>query len=603
MRIHRTVCWLIPLLFVVVVSQSWANDAASRRFQQLLIQETEEAVDRSSGLSARPESGYAKWMSGLIKYDRDWMPVDDAIVVPNRQARIATYEIQRAEYGSSISPEEHLKIANWCRRNGYQDQERAHLFAVMASDRSLATEPLLKRYGFRQSGGDWIAPERLAQFQCAQKTIEESLRSWRRTMESVAKRIDGPRKDRAFAELANIKDPAAVPAIELVLGQYSLGGTRAAIRTLAGIDSYESSLALTRFACFHPGESIREEAISALKDRNPEDFVPAIIAMMSTPAEVYSAFKGPAFVDLQQHLLGAGFIGGIVVRRETDNEIQVLRQLIEFEARITQTLITGARIPNKFNLSAPSASDIGRDTVRKIHSELQDVSRWNDETRRMNARFGKVFCAATRTEFTDDPRQMWKSWYASVDLEQPDEKAVVEVEERESSEFAATLVIRSSCFAAGTSVLTETGSQPIEKIQVGDRVLAKDIETGELRFQPVLKTTVRRPKQLVRLMFGEEVIDSTPKHRFWKSGTGWVAATDLKPQDLIHTATGSAELTAVESGPVESTYNLVVEKFHTYFVGDNRLLAQDVVLPVPTNMVIPGLSRFQKSRLEAARKN
>ena len=50
-----------------------------------------------------------------------------------------------------------------------------------------------------------------------------------------------------------------------------------------------------------------------------------------------------------------------------------------------------------------------------------------------------------------------------------------------------------SCFAAGTNVWTLAGPQAIEKIQVGNRVLAQDVETGELTYKPVLAVTTRAP--------------------------------------------------------------------------------------------------------------
>ena len=50
---------------------------------------------------------------------------------------------------------------------------------------------------------------------------------------------------------------------------------------------------------------------------------------------------------------------------------------------------------------------------------------------------------------------------------------------------------RCCCLAAGTPVWTDQGLLAIEKISVGDRVLAQDIETGELGYKPVLRTTTR----------------------------------------------------------------------------------------------------------------
>ena len=53
------------------------------------------------------------------------------------------------------------------------------------------------------------------------------------------------------------------------------------------------------------------------------------------------------------------------------------------------------------------------------------------------------------------------------------------------------------CFAAGTLVWTKTGQRPIESLEIGDLVLAQNVDTGELAYKPVIGRTVRPPKRLV----------------------------------------------------------------------------------------------------------
>src|SRR5262249_15379228 len=138
-----------------------------------------------------------------------------------------------------------------------------------------------------------------------------------------------------------------------------------------------------------------------------------------------------------------------------------------------------------------------------------------------------------------------------------------------------------SCFAAGTPVWTETGLAPIEKIQVGDRVLSKDVETGALAYLPVIQTTLRPPKELCTVVIGDETIACTGGHRFWSSGEGWVKARDLAPQARLHTVTGSEAIELQKTDRSEETYNLVVPDFHTYFVGRAGILVQDLLIPRP----------------------
>src|SRR5262249_14747185 len=127
--------------------------------------------------------------------------------------------------------------------------------------------------------------------------------------------------------------------------------------------------------------------------------------------------------------------------------------------------------------------------------------------------------------------------------------------------------------------------------EVGDRVLAKDIETGELAYKPVLATSANPPKDLMTLRFGDESIICTQAHRFWNSGSGWIKARDLSPQTLLHTATGNTPVWSAKKGSAAKTYNLVVADFHTYFVGKTGVLCQDLLTPKGTDNVVPGLAR------------
>jgi hypothetical protein len=48
---------------------------------------------------------------------------------------------------------------------------------------------------------------------------------------------------------------------------------------------------------------------------------------------------------------------------------------------------------------------------------------------------------------------------------------------------------------------------------------------------------------------------------------------------------------SVEEGSHAETYNLVVDDFHTYFVGEEFVLSHDVTNRQPTAAVIPGLTK------------
>ena len=141
--------------------------------------------------------------------------------------------------------------------------------------------------------------------------------------------------------------------------------------------------------------------------------------------------------------------------------------------------------------------------------------------------------------------------------------------------------VHSSCFAAGTPVMTLSGPRPIESLKIGDQVLSQDTGTGRLSFEPVVAALHNQPAMVFHIKLGQDVIKATDIHRFWRAGTGWVMARDLKPGDRLRAIGGVAEVTAVAMGRVQPVFNLKVKDSQTYFVGGPTLLVHDSSLVEP----------------------
>lgn len=145
-----------------------------------------------------------------------------------------------------------------------------------------------------------------------------------------------------------------------------------------------------------------------------------------------------------------------------------------------------------------------------------------------------------------------------------------------------------SCFAAGTPVRTPGGLAAIEAVKVGDRVLAQDPRSGALSYQPVVAVFHNAPAPTLKIALSAGPIDGagavavTGIHRFWKAGTGWVMARDLKPGDAVRTLGGVARVATVDSGETLPVFNLEVAGGHDFFAGDAGALVHDhtVVEPV-----------------------
>ncbi|MEZ4465656.1 MAG: polymorphic toxin-type HINT domain-containing protein, partial [bacterium] len=155
------------------------------------------------------------------------------------------------------------------------------------------------------------------------------------------------------------------------------------------------------------------------------------------------------------------------------------------------------------------------------------------------------------------------------------------------------------CFVAGTLIATKDGSKAIEGIEVGDLVLSRNEETGEITYKPVVRTFVTPDSPTIDLTLEDHegkqtTIGVTPEHPFWVVGQGWVEAGDLLPGDELFTSKGgwlrvSGSTWASESATV---YNFEVEGFHTYFAGEAEAWVHNVCDPTkPAREVLPGRLR------------
>lgn len=150
-------------------------------------------------------------------------------------------------------------------------------------------------------------------------------------------------------------------------------------------------------------------------------------------------------------------------------------------------------------------------------------------------------------------------------------------------------------FAAGTRVVMDDGSTtPIEKVAVGDRVLATDPQTGRTEPEPVLATIVGEGvKNLVEITTDNDgpsgdatgTIIATDNHPFWVPALAqWRNATDLSRGQWLRTAASTlVQITTIRRWTqTAKVHNLSVTDIHTYYVitGNTPVLVHNCGGPV-----------------------
>ena len=136
------------------------------------------------------------------------------------------------------------------------------------------------------------------------------------------------------------------------------------------------------------------------------------------------------------------------------------------------------------------------------------------------------------------------------------------------------------CFAAGTDVETPDGEKDIEDIKAGDTVYAYDFETGRVVERRVLETVSNYTHYWADVEVAGDVLHATRGHKFWvESANDWIEAAELKPGMVVRLRNGSfgsvSKVSVRALATPETTYNLIVEDEHNYFVGDHHVLVHN----------------------------
>ncbi len=558
--------------------------AAEAAVQEALQREMYGLVDeRDSLLKAAidhlPQFAPALWQLGHVKDARNrWLTSGQFIERWTSSKAAKRYLAERDKAADTV--EGQLVLAEYCRREGLADQMRAHLTRVLEHnpDHAAARAAL----GFRRMGPLWLSREEIEAEEAIARAQEESVRTWRSTMEDFAAALnsDSPRRREAAAQrLREQRDAAAIAAMERIVSPTSDDAALAVIAALAEIKEPEASLSLARHAVYHPSLVVREAASTALGRRDLHSYVPALLEMMVTPVTSRIAAVP----------LAGGRIGyRHAFTRETADRQDVLVLDTEY-VRVAQG---GSRA----DATRRAATDARTTALRREFG----VEQQNQSTQRLNDRLAWVLNRATQQDLPASPESWWQWWNDQNEILQGQKTQAVSQVFRRVQIFDPVPVTGGGsgiqtgggggeCLVAGTLVWTASGPVAVEKVQRGDLVLSQDVDSGELSFKPVLRTTTRPLGKTVKFTAGLETFACSGGHVFWVSGEGWMKASQLESGMLLHTACGPAPIVSIDRGSEAETYNLVVADFSTYFVGQQKILSHDFTMRRATTAIVPGL--------------
>jgi hypothetical protein len=594
---------LFALVGAMVVSPVWAatpgelrREAEQLRAEALFHESLGLNEDRARLLKEAelksPGSAPIKWAQGLVQHQGRWVSIDDIPKLMNHSAALARYEKKRIDFADTA--EGQYELAEYCTKHNLEEQARAHL--VRALEHNPSHVEARRALGFVVVNQRWIHQDDVALAARAAAETRENFDKWQKRVRDLQHDLTARAKaQRAAAaqRLAKIDDPTALPALETLLGYDQPEVALRAIETIGKMTDTAASQALARIAVNANFVNVRAEAGKLLKGRPFEQYVPTMLAALSSPIEARTNVATGANGEVvhQQVLI-----------REGQEQNEVLLRATEYRRQY----VAGG---NK----QYAVWQAGLDMALQNASAASRVALENMTTLERNQRIGVALASGTEQQIGSDPKDWWTWWNKYNDLKTESEKPVVVVVALRSIEVpdgdgsgsgsgggpfgsgSGPTPSRSGggreCLVAGTPVQTSRGRVAIERVQVGDMVLAQNVETGELAYKPVLKTTITPLGPLMRVESGDkDAMRCTAGHVFWVSGEGWRQARELRSGAQLHTPRGVITVSQVQTDTPEQTYNLVVADFHTYFAGERSLLCHDNTLRQPTQAIVPGVS-------------
>ena len=535
-----------------------------------------QAEQRATFLSQARDQypGYApaRWQSGFLKQGRKWLTVEAAQRAAAEDKKLQEYQRLRGTLPNL--PAAQLQLARWCEKNGLDVEARLHWSNLL--EHQPQNVEAQERLGVRWHEGNLLPLEEIARLEKAAAAADRAMRRWEPDLLRWRKDIhsgDAAARENALRQLRQITDAEAITPLETHISRHSAELVLEVVRVLDRMQDYRASQSLARHAVLSKWEEVRKVSAEKLAQRPLHDFVPMLLAGLAMPVQT----------RYEVLLLD----GGIIHYTHT----------FLFEGPLAKTLISHEHwiAPIKrLRQDFPADRDERNLATMREFAERTErrFARKKASAMNLNQRIAFALEKATGEDLGSDPKPWREWWHEHNELHvQQHEKSIAKRSSSQVTFYSRYYTPNMSCFPRGTKVWGQTGLVPIETIQIGDRVLAQDPQTGELAFKPVLGTTLRPPSKLLAIDLGDETFTTTLGHPLWLSGTGWRMAKQVEAGSLLHGLHGSTSVSSISPAGEAEAHNLIVADFHNYFVGERGILAHDNTTRGPNTHSLPGLRR------------
>jgi hypothetical protein len=414
-------------------------------------------------LELDPEFAPARWQLGFVRFDDEWLTLDE---VAKRAASDETLREYRKRRDALVDTADNQReMARWCHRQKLADEARVHWAKVLEFDPQDAEA--LAALGLQLHEGRLLTKAQIEEAKKQQAEIRRATREWSSKLLKWRRAIEsGSTKDRlsALQELQKLSDPNVIPVLEATFAEQQASKTgdarnRLLIETVGRMPFPAATQVLLRRAILPDSEAIRNAAADELKKRPMHAYVPQLIAML--PGSVTSKF----------HVVVLS--GGTVLR---EHELCLKRNNEEHTLRFESTIHSDS-IPVSLVIS-PQAMAREIQGAARVESQVQMA---REQFERIRARVKPILERTTGFADSDDP-QLWTQQYDRhydwVSRSEPIRQYQYNLANAEGyfktpmhertvtrSEFMTWPGYKPSCFPRGTPVWTAMGARAIETIE------------------------------------------------------------------------------------------------------------------------------------------
>lgn len=622
-------CLLAFCLQLLLPGSAFAEENTPLRTELL------ESISRDEG------SGKLKqWYSGKVRLEGKWLAIEEAQEKIAGDERLAEYHKRRDQAINTASGNE--KLARWCTKQKLTDLAEMHWMYVIRMEPN--HRAALKELDMRWLDGKLMTNEEAEKYEVwlsEQKKEQKERKDWVRKVKRIQRDLEqGEPEQRAIArkQFQEINEPAAVPALLEVLTEEASSEETTIQRQadlmtkLGGIDDAYALHNLVEFAVDSPHKSVRYTAINQLKSKPYEDYVPELLSKMRMPieasCEVYQA--GNRIVSNYSYTEERSDGKKYTKNRQSYRYIPVNRDYSVYafaKRRIPRQLISPARyiperhvparrcggrtipgytrpakyVPAVYREAYTVNQHVGtsyrqdpaydasrRQTLEHSQADAMDVqshvAEKNKTRQQKNERVAEVLAKVTGETLAAFPKSWW-NWWKNYLEDNPG------AAQGARQQLSMTLLNKDPRgLARGTWVWTGSGLQKIEQIMPGDYVLSQDPETGELAYQLVLAIAWPQELPVNRVDLADSSIHCAKGHVIWQAGKGWKRLGKLEPKQMLHAVKNEPKVEQIDEVFSIDCYDLIVDKSHTFFVGEEGVLVHDGTPVAPSYAALPGFS-------------